>query len=247
VTVRWPRERLQPALLDRLEDGLQSARFRLRQARAALERLLEPAEAEVLEAWIADERRLMRPIGPQDLAPFARLDERGLDLVRQVVGLEQARVAEMQRGQVLSMERLRTAVRRDLEALLNTVHIEQHRVEGEDGEVALLDGFPQAAASVINYGLPPLTGRVRAQEDHEGIAAEIERAIQRFEPRIRDCRVTALVEDDTLGMARSPLAFLIEGELWGYPLSEQLYLRTVLDLEEGRATRPEPVAAGGGR
>jgi hypothetical protein len=48
-------------------------------------------------------------------------------------------------------------------------------------------------------------------------------------------------------MARSPLAFLIEGELWGYPLSEQLYLRTVLDLEEGRATRPEPVAAGGGR
>ena len=93
-------------------------------------------------------------------------------------------MAEMQRGQVLSMERLRTAVRRDLEALLNTVHIEQHRVEGEDGEVALLDGFPQAAASVINYGLPPLTGRVRAQEDHEGIAAEIELAVQRFEPRI---------------------------------------------------------------
>ena len=247
MTSRWPRERLQPALLDRLEDGLQSALFRLKQVRGALERLLEPAEAEALEAWIADERRLMRPPGPQDLAPFARLDERGRELLLQVVGLEQARRAEMLRGQVLSMERLRTAVRRDLEALLNTVHIECRRVEGEDGEVGLLDGFPQAAASVVNYGLPPLTGRVRRPEDHEGIAAEIEQAIRRFEPRIRDCRVTALVEDDTLGMARNPLAFLIEGELWGYPLSEQLYLKTVLDLEEGRATRPEPVAAGGGR
>jgi type VI secretion system protein ImpF len=245
VTSRWPRERLQPALLDRLEDGLQSALFRLRQVRAALERLLELAEAEALAAWLADERRLMRPIGPLDLAPFARLDEHGRDLLRQVVGLEQARVAEMQRGQVLSMERLRTGVRRDLEALLNTVHVEHG--QGEGGEARLLDGFPQVAASVVNYGLPPLTGRVRRPEDHEGIAAEIEQAIQRFEPRIRDCRVTALVEDDTLGMARSPLAFLIEGELWGYPLSEQLYLRTVLDLEEGRATRPEPVAAGGER
>ena len=37
--------------------------------------------------------------------------------------------------------------------------------------------------------------------------------------------MTALVERDTHGMARSPLAFEIEGELWGYPLSEQLYLQ----------------------
>ena len=158
-------ERLQPALLDRLEDGLQSARFRLRQARAGLGAAARARRSAGARGLIADERRLMRPVGPLDLAPFARLDERGQDLRRRVVGLEQARVAEMQRGQVLSMSGCATACGATSTWLFNTVHIEHYRSRART-EVALLDGFPQVAAS--GHQLRPAVAdrRVRAHEDH---------------------------------------------------------------------------------
>ena len=47
-------------------------------------------------------------------------------------------------------------------------------------------------------------------------------------------RVRAEGHDADLAV-RSPVTLVIEGELWGYPLPEQLRVRTLLDLEEGKA------------
>jgi len=66
------------------------------------------------------------------------------------------------------------------------------------------------------------------------LAREIEAAITRFEPRIRGVRVRPEGHETDLAI-RTPVTLVIEGELWGYPLPEQLRVRTVLDLEEGKA------------
>lgn len=86
------------------------------------------------------------------------------------------------------LERLRDAVRRDLEALLNSRRC--------------LWSWPRAAAeldcSVLSFGLPDLHSQPMATEDQrDSYRLTIEDAIRRFEPRLRSVQVALLqnVED----------------------------------------------------
>ena len=123
---------------------------------------------------------------------------------------------------VLSMRGLRRAVLRDLGWLLNSTGL---------AAVQPLDGTPLAAQSVLNFGLPDLTGKSTSGLDRAELARRIRQAIWDFEPRIlRDTvRVVALAP----GGGTNQIAFEIHGELWGQPLPERLYLKTELDLEIG--------------
>ena len=123
---------------------------------------------------------------------------------------------------VLSMRGLRKAVLRDLGWLLNSTGL---------GAVQPLDGAPLAAQSVLNFGLPDLTGKTASGLDRAALARRIRQAVWDFEPRIlRDrLRVVALAP----GGGANQVAFEIHGELWGQPLPERLYLKTELDLEIG--------------
>lgn len=123
---------------------------------------------------------------------------------------------------VLSMRGLRKAVLRDLGWLLNSTGL---------GAVQALDGTPLAAQSVLNFGLPDLTGKTASGLDRAALARRIRQAVWDFEPRIlRDSlRVVALAP----GASANQVAFEIHGELWGQPLPERLYLKTELDLEIG--------------
>lgn len=123
---------------------------------------------------------------------------------------------------VLSMRGLRRAVLRDLGWLLNSTGL---------AAVQPLDGTPLAAQSVLNFGLPDLTGKSTSGLDRAELARRIRQAIWDFEPRIlRDSlRVVALAP----GGGTNQIAFEIHGELWGQPLPERLYLKTELDLEIG--------------
>ena len=85
---------------------------------------------------------------------------------------------------------------------------------------------------------------MRTPADYEALARGVEAAIARFEPRLRAVRVH-LEGHDADAAVRSPVTLIIEGELWGYPLPETLRVRTLLDLEEGRA-RIEGTAEGAG-
>lgn len=125
---------------------------------------------------------------------------------------------------VLSMDRLREAVQRDLAWLLNTVNLEATEDLGE---------YPYIARSVLNYGLPDLTGLPSSTLDPLMLERVVRQAIWDFEPRILRHTVKVRVGTDSDAMSHNALTFYIEGELWAQPLPIRLYLKSEVDLEIG--------------
>lgn len=120
-----------------------------------------------------------------------------------------------------SVRRLRTAVRRDLESLLNT----------RRNPDAAPDSMVELSQSVYNYGLPDFSAvSLNAPKDRDWLLVEVERTVALFEPRLKDVRVTLL--DDPNSTNRS-LHFQIEGLLQMDPAPEQVSFDTVLQLTNG--------------
>jgi len=104
-------------------------------------------------------------------------------------------------GGRLAIEQLKDSVARDLEALLNT------RVGIAP---ALLAGYPEARASILNYGLVDFAGFcLSSSEDRTAICASLKDAIERHEPRLKN--VSAALEADAGGVNR--LHFVINATL----------------------------------
>jgi len=119
-----------------------------------------------------------------------------------------------------SVRRLRLAVRRDLEWLLNT-----RRNPDEAPE-----SLAELSQSVYNYGLPDFSSvSLNSPKDRDWLLVEVERTVALFEPRLKDVRVTLL---DTPGVNRV-LHFQIEGMLQMDPAPEQVSFDTVLQLTNG--------------
>ncbi len=137
---------------------------------------------------------------------------------------------------VISVQRLRKVVLRDLEWLLNTGSLEG---------VQDLDTYPHVAESVLNYGTPDLTGVNASTIVVSELGRRLRKAIQHFEPRIvrGSLNVTAVVEEAE--MSRSALTFEIRGELWAYPMPLHMFLRTEIDLESGDVRVEERSRPGG--
>src|SRR5438270_9388089 len=84
-----------------------------------------------------------------------------------------------------SLEEFRDALRRDLEALLNT----------RPCSVTWSVGLSELETSILNYGVPTVTSaELSADDNRERLRSAVERAIRRFEPRFLRVSVT-LVED----------------------------------------------------
>lgn len=132
---------------------------------------------------------------------------------------------ESREKRILSINRLRECVLRDLAWLLNAVRYP------EDAE---LERYPFAARSVINYGLPPLSGTVINDLNINQLELILSQIIKDFEPRIlrNTVKVRAIVAKDL--MSHNTLTFEINGDLWAQPLPLQLYLKTEIDLESGQ-------------
>lgn len=124
----------------------------------------------------------------------------------------------------MTRAQLRASVLRDLAWLLNSTR-----------PCPALDAAsaPHAAASVLNYGLPCLTGLTLSGLRPELLALAIAQAIRQFEPRILidSLHVTALPRERA--RFQPGLPFLIEGELWTQPYPEHLFYRAELDLDQG--------------
>jgi len=134
--------------------------------------------------------------------------------------------AESRERRAFSMADLRRAVRRDLEWLLNTVNLEA---------VSDIGGEPAVRDSVINFGMPALSGITPNQAGRAAVQKRLRQAIIAFEPRILadSLRIVLEEQDDADGHRDGSLVYRIEGMLWGQPLPEALYLRTEIDLERG--------------
>lgn len=132
---------------------------------------------------------------------------------------------EARSRRVISLARLRSLVRRDLAWLLNAGHMEP---------LIDLSPYPEVRDSVINYGIPDLSGSAVADLDREEIERIIKHAVLTYEPRIlaRTLRVRAEVSSDR--MNQNAIVFEIEGQLWAQPMPAELFLKTEIDLESGQ-------------
>lgn len=139
---------------------------------------------------------------------------------------------ESSEQKAVSTRRLREYVCRDLAALLNCSSI--------DAAVDLTP-YPWVQHSVVNFGMPSLAGRIARTVDPQRIAKTIEAAIENFEPRLSRIRVVPEMGEE--GAETHVLAFRIEAELWGQPVPQQLVLRTSIDVDTGDVS----IADSGGR
>ena len=91
------------------------------------------------------------------------------------------------------------------------------------------------AESVLNFGLPSLSGQLASKLDIGGLENAIRQAILRFEPRILadTLQVTALEASNVLD-THNVIEFEIRGHLWSQPVPLEILLRTQLDLEAGQ-------------
>jgi len=130
----------------------------------------------------------------------------------------------------MSMRQLRGAVIRDLAWLLNS-----SRKPLADS----INDLPQASGSVLNFGLPDLTGLTASGVTPEQMEAMVLETLARFEPRIVSGTLAARVimeEADTPGRGPAVVALEIRGELCPLPMPEALFLKTEVDLETGHCT-----------
>ncbi|WP_439630176.1 type VI secretion system baseplate subunit TssE [Gemmata sp.] len=113
------------------------------------------------------------------------------------------------------------AVRRDVEALLNTR-------QNTDPDLAL---FPELARSVYSFGMPELVSRrAISGPDREAIGRLMADAIARHEPRIRGVRAVVVPPEHP---AERRLKFKIEGTLRIDP-GPTIEFETVLELGSGQ-------------
>jgi type VI secretion system protein ImpF len=231
-----PQERLQPSLLDRLADNERVIAWRLDEDKARLLAILDDDERRAFEKLFDVEQRRAPKLMPKDFEPFARLSDEQKELLERVVMLEQQRRFESREQRVMSLERLKQSVLRDLSWLLNTEYLEA---------VHALDGYPEVKASVLNYGIPSIVGLTITDLNDSmrgGLAKTLRDAIIRFEPRLNPDSVVVHTHADKEQMDGRTLTFEIEAELTAEPAPLRLLLTSVVDLENGNATLAERAA-----
>lgn len=158
-----------------------------------------------------------------DLSQQERLQPSLLD---RLIDNDPANPQESREQRVLTVQQLRAAVLRDLSWLFNCEAMSY----SED-----LSGYPNVQNAVLNYGLPPLTGRVGSAINPTEVERYLKKVIHDFEPRIlnRNLQVRLLPQEQRKNP--NALAFEIEADLWAQPIPLSLFLRTDLDLEMGQA------------
>jgi type VI secretion system protein ImpF len=129
-------------------------------------------------------------------------------------------------SRVINRNRLRELVLRDLGWLFNAT-----QPSGKDDWASA----PFAAKSVINYGLPALSGQTTSSIDTASLQQRVRKAIIDHEPRIiaESLTVEAIVVERQLDH-HNQISFRISGQLWAQPVPLELMLHTDVDLETGR-------------
>jgi type VI secretion system protein ImpF len=169
-----------------------------------------------------------------ELTPQDRLQPALLD---RLTDEQPDRTEEPRDRRVMSKSQLRQAVLRDLAWLFNATRVERNHVPidarlptGVD-----LSEAPEVRKSVVNYGLPALSGRAAVSMDIMELERAIRQAIMDFEPRIlaSTLRVKAIVAASEIHH-HNVIGVEIQGQLWSQPVPLELLVRTEIDLETGK-------------
>lgn len=143
-------------------------------------------------------------------------------------------LTEPREARVLTKGQLRTAVLRDLAALMNAICLGA----GDD-----LSAYPEVERSVLNYGMPAFAGETASTLDVHDLEEGIRSAILRFEPRVlpNSLLVEAMATDNGLGW-HNVVSVRISAQVWAQPVPLELLLRTEVDLETGQVALAELAA-----
>jgi len=155
---------------------------------------------------------------PQDRLQPALLDRLTDD--------EPEKKVEPREMRVLSKRKLRDSVLRDLAWLFNATRLEA---------VNPLAKAPFVRKSVLNYGMPALSGSTASSLDITDLTRAIRDAILTYEPRIlaSTLEVRTLLEGGDLDH-HNVIAVEIRAMLWAQPVPLEFLVRTDFDLETGK-------------
>jgi type VI secretion system protein ImpF len=123
-----------------------------------------------------------------------------------------------------STKQLRESVVRDLGWLLNCVRL---------ATVQELEAHPYASKSVLNFGLPDLSGRTTSSIDVGALEQQLRQAILDFEPRLLPSSVEVAVLKPPDESTHNNMQLVIEAKLFAHPVPLAVWLRTEIDLENG--------------
>lgn len=141
---------------------------------------------------------------------------------------------ESRDSRVIDLRRLREIIQRDLSWLLNTFD-----------NATIIDGerYPNAAHSVLAFGVREVSGEYSTGARALLIRESIQKAIEKFEPRILPGTLNVLLRDSG-GMGQTIVTFDIAAEMWAQPLPMELYLRSQVDMTTGELRLERPSSSG---
>lgn len=159
---------------------------------------------------------------PDPLPPQERLQPALLD---RLTDDEPDKQVEPRENRVLSKRKLRESVLRDLGWLFNSTQFDTKDA---------LSKVPYVRASVVNFGLPAMSGAVASSLDITDLARAIREAILTYEPRIiaSTLAIETLLEGGSLDH-HNVIGVKIHGQLWAQPVPLEFLVRTDFDLETG--------------
>jgi type VI secretion system protein ImpF len=142
---------------------------------------------------------------------------------------------EPREARVLSKRRMRESVLRDLAWLFNATQLEA---------VDAMAKAPYVRRSVLNFGLPALSGRAASSLDVTDLTRAIREAILTFEPRILPATldIKTLLEAGELDH-HNVIGVEIHGQLWAQPVPLEFLVRTDFDLETGKVRITDLISA----
>jgi type VI secretion system protein ImpF len=132
----------------------------------------------------------------------------------------------------VDVDTLRAEVMEHVQALLNT------RLAELDG----LDAYPEAARSLLSYGVPDLSSYFQgSQVDQQRLIASIQKAIRLFEPRLdpQSLRVESVRDTGDTGLQKR---LRIHAVLRVHPFRSQIMFDTQIAADTGAVEVKEPDA-----
>jgi type VI secretion system protein ImpF len=146
-----------------------------------------------------------------------------LSVLDRLIDTDPKASTEVPLSRAQTVRRLKEAVRRDLEWLLNT-----RRIAVEPDEA-----LRELNRSLYVYGLPDLSSAsLASSKDQMSLLKSLQSTVKFFEPRIVNPRVVPVEE---AGSRTRTLRFRIDGTLMMEPAPEHVSFDTVIELKSGAA------------
>lgn len=118
---------------------------------------------------------------------------------------------------------LRACIQRDIAWVLNDINFES--------AVDLAD-YPEVKTSVLNQGMPELTGRSLDTASLTKRAIEVTGAVRAFEERLRPDSIKVVFDKDLVG-SDNKLTFAIAGDIRNAIEESWIEFKSTVDLEDG--------------